>query len=207
GRHLRPRGHARPGGLLEGAARHLRGALGSGSRAAGPAVGGRRRRGQQLLRRPRPRGGRAADRSLRRLARPDPGAAGRGVGPDQGADLSETLRCDVLILGSGGAGLLAALHALRREPRLRLVLASKGLVGKSGCTRMVQGGYNAVLDPKDSLQAHFEDTVRGGAFLNDQELAWTLVEDSPRIVLELENRIGCLFDRAPDGRIRQKAFA
>src|SRR5207247_8540465 len=41
----------------------------------------------------------------------------------------------------------------------------------------------------------------------DQELAWTLVEDSPRIVLELENRIGCLFDRAPDGRIRQKAFA
>jgi len=72
---------------------------------------------------------------------------------------------------------------------------------------MVQGGYNVVLDPKDSIQAHFEDTVRGGAFLNDQELAWTLVEDAPRIVKELENRIGCLFDRAPDGRIHQKAFA
>src|ERR1043165_2337345 len=72
---------------------------------------------------------------------------------------------------------------------------------------MVQGGYNVVLDPKDSLQAHFEDTVRGGAFLNDQDLAWTLVENAPRIVRELENRIGCLFDRAPDGRLHQKPFA
>jgi len=72
---------------------------------------------------------------------------------------------------------------------------------------MVQGGYNVVLDPKDSVQAHFEDTVKGGAFLSDQDLAWTLVEDAPRIVKELENKIGCLFDRAPDGRIHQKAFA
>jgi succinate dehydrogenase / fumarate reductase flavoprotein subunit/fumarate reductase flavoprotein subunit len=72
---------------------------------------------------------------------------------------------------------------------------------------MVQGGYNVVLNPQDSLQDHFEDTIRGGAFLNDQDLAWTLVEDAPRIVLELENRIGCLFDRAPNGRIHQKAFA
>ena len=83
----------------------------------------------------------------------------------------------------------------------------KGMLGKSGCTRMVQGGYNVVLDPKDSVQAHFEDTVKGGGFLNDQDLAWTLVEDAPRIVRELENKIGCLFDRAPDGRIHQKAFA
>ncbi|MEP7199113.1 MAG: FAD-binding protein, partial [Chloroflexota bacterium] len=79
--------------------------------------------------------------------------------------------------------------------------------GKSGCTRMVQGGYNVVLDPHDSIQAHFEDTIRGGAFINDQDLAWTLVNDAPRIVHELENKIGCLFDRAPDGRIHQKAFA
>ena len=43
--------------------------------------------------------------------------------------------------------------------------------------------------------------------LNDQDLAWTLVEDAPHIVRELENRIGCLFDRRPDGQIHQKAFA
>lgn len=117
------------------------------------------------------------------------------------------LKTDVLILGTGGAGLMAALHAFWSDPTIDITLVSKGLLGKSGCTRMVQGGYNAVLDRGDSLQAHFEDTIRGGAFLNDQDLAWTLVEDAPRIVLELENRIGCLFDRAPEGRIHQKAFA
>src|SRR5258707_4043382 len=72
---------------------------------------------------------------------------------------------------------------------------------------MVQGGYNGALDAKGWIQGHFEDSVKGGGFLNDQELAWTLVEDAPRIVKELENRIGCLFDRRPDGRIHQKAFA
>jgi len=117
------------------------------------------------------------------------------------------LSTDLLILGTGGAGLMAALHARWLDPSLGVTLVSKGLLGKSGCTRMVQGGYNVVLDPRDSVQAHFEDTVRGGGFLNDQDLAWTLCEDAPRIVRELENRIGCLFDRAPDGRVHQKAFA
>ncbi len=117
------------------------------------------------------------------------------------------LTTDILILGTGGAGLMAALHSFWRDPALDITLVSKGGLAKSGCTRMVQGGYNVVLDAKDSLQAHFEDTVKGGAFLNDQDLAMTLVEDAPRVVRELENRIGCLFDRAPDGRIHQKAFA
>src|SRR5256886_11025471 len=120
---------------------------------------------------------------------------------------SETLTTDILILGTGGAGLMAALHVYWCDPSLKITLVSKGMLGKSGCTRMVQGGYNVVLDAKDSVQAHFEDTVKGGGFLNDQELAWTLVEDAPRIVRELENKIGCLFDRRPDGRIHQKAFA
>ncbi len=121
--------------------------------------------------------------------------------------MDQTLTTDILILGTGGAGLMAALHAFWRKPDLDITLVSKGMLGKSGCTRMVQGGYNVVLDEKDSVQAHFEDTVKGGGFLNDQELAWTLVEDAPGIVLELENRIGCLFDRRPDGRIHQKPFA
>ena len=115
--------------------------------------------------------------------------------------------CDVLILGSGGAGLLAALRAVRRNPRLRVVLASKGLVGKSGCTRMVQGGYNAVLDPADSLDLHLEDTLKGGQFINNQELANTLVNGAPGMIQELETSIGCFFDRRDDGRIHQKPFA
>ncbi len=120
---------------------------------------------------------------------------------------AEQLSTDILILGTGGAGLMAALHAHWRDPRQKVLLVSKGMLGKSGCTRMVQGGYNVALNPKDSLQAHFEDTVKGGSFLNDQDLAWHLVEDAPRIVRELENKIGCLFDRAADGQIHQKAFA
>src|SRR2546427_970946 len=121
--------------------------------------------------------------------------------------MADELTTDILILGTGGAGLMAALHAHWSDPSLDITLVSKGMLGKSGCTRMVQGGYNVVLDPNDSLQAHFEDTVKGGAFLNDQDLAWTLVADAPRIVKELENKIGCLFDRRPDGRIHQKAFS
>ena len=88
-----------------------------------------------------------------------------------------------------------------------MTVISKGAVGRSGCTRMVQGGYNAVLDPADSFERHFADTLEGGSLLNDQELAWTLVNDAPRVIHELENRVGCFFDRRPDGRIHQKAFA
>jgi succinate dehydrogenase/fumarate reductase flavoprotein subunit len=121
--------------------------------------------------------------------------------------MPDSLTTDILILGTGGAGLMAALHAFWANRALDITLVSKGMVGKSGCTRMVQGGYNVVLDADDSVTAHFEDTVKGGVFLNDQELAWTLVQDAPRIVRELENKIGCLFDRRPDGRIHQKAFA
>src|SRR5690242_21591871 len=105
----------------------------------------------------------------------------------------EHLDADILIIGAGGAGLLAAVHAHRISSKLRIVIAVKGLLGQSGCTRMVQGGYNAVLNANDSLERHFADTIRGGAYLNRQELAWTLVEEAPKRIIELENRIGCLF--------------
>ncbi len=121
----------------------------------------------------------------------------------------ETIDTDILIVGAGGAGMLAAMHALERRPRPRprIAMVVKGLLGQSGCTRMVQGGYNAVLNSRDSLDLHFGDTVRGGGFLNNQELAWKLVEEAPRRIVELENKAGCLFDRNDDGTIHQKPFA
>ena len=119
----------------------------------------------------------------------------------------EEIKADILILGSGGAGLFAALHAFDRNPHLKIVLATKGLVGKGGCSRMVQGGLNVVLDERDSLEKHFKDTLKGGGFINNQELVWTLVSDAPQTVHELEVKVGCFFDRGEDGRIHQKPFA
>ena len=118
-----------------------------------------------------------------------------------------TLEVDILILGAGGAGLCAALHAADASPALRVGVVVKGLLGRAGCTRMVQGGYNAVFTPPDSLDAHLLDTLKGGGWINDQELVWTLVREAPARVLELESRYGCLFDRTPEGRIHQKPFA
>ena len=119
----------------------------------------------------------------------------------------ETRDTDILILGAGGAGLCAALHAADASPALRVTVVVKGLLGRAGCTRMVQGGYNAVLTEPDSLDAHLLDTLKGGGWINDQELVWTLVTEAPNRVLELESRYGCLFDRVADGRIHQKPFA
>lgn len=117
------------------------------------------------------------------------------------------LTCDILIIGGGGAALYAALRANQRQPDLKVVVASKGLFGKSGCTRMVQGGYNVVLDERDSFDDHFDDTLRGGAMINNQELAWLLVTEAPERIFELENRFGCYFDRNDDGTIHQRALA
>jgi len=64
-----------------------------------------------------------------------------------------------------------------------------------------------VLNENDSLEKHFMDTLKGGGFINNQDLAWTLVNDAPRTVHELEISVGCFFDRAEDGKIHQKAFA
>jgi fumarate reductase flavoprotein subunit len=119
----------------------------------------------------------------------------------------ERLRTDILILGSGGAGLFAALHAHKAAPHLAVTVATKGLLGKSGCTRMVQGGYNVALHKGDSVERHFMDTLDGGKWLPNQELAWTLVTKAIERVQELENEIGCFFDRNPDGSLHGKAFA
>ena len=119
----------------------------------------------------------------------------------------EEIKTDVLILGSGGAGLFAALHVYDNNPTLDVVLATKGLIGKCGCSRMVQGGMNVVLNPADSIDKHFMDTLKGGGYINDQELAYTLAKNAPKAVHELEVKVGCFFDRAENGEIHQKAFA
>ncbi|MBR0859196.1 L-aspartate oxidase [Bradyrhizobium liaoningense] len=115
---------------------------------------------------------------------------------------------DILIIGTGGAGLFAALHAQQSAPEgTKITMAVKGLIGKCGCTRMVQGGYNVALGAGDSVERHFMDTIIGGKWLPNQDMAWRLCEQAVVRIRELENEIGCFFDRNPDGTLHQKAFA
>ena len=116
-------------------------------------------------------------------------------------------KVDLLVLGMGAAAQLAAIYAYDADPDLNILIATKALKGKGGCSRMVQGGFNVVLDPGDSHEKHLMDTLKGGQYINDQDLALALVEQATPTVKELETVCGCFFDRRPDGHIHQKAFA
>jgi len=84
----------------------------------------------------------------------------------------------------------------------RVIVVNKGRIQRTGATIMAPGAISAVDDrwkqEGDSKTIHFEDTVRGGSFLNDQEMVKSLCEKSPELVLELE-RMGALFQREADG--------
>lgn len=113
---------------------------------------------------------------------------------------------DVLVIGSGGAGCKCGIIASKKGEDV--IIVSKGLSFKSGCTVLAEGGYNAVfgyVDDEDSLQLHIQDTLKGGAFLNDLMLVHTLVTHSPDELIKLE-AYGSLFDRQEDGRLAQRPF-
>jgi fumarate reductase (CoM/CoB) subunit A len=108
----------------------------------------------------------------------------------------------VLVIGSGGAGVRAAIEAAGYGETL---LVSKTLAGKGGCTTMAEGGYNAVLREQDSCEIHYEDTMKGGAFLNDPELVRILVEEAPRRMDDLL-RWGAVFDVTDGCEVAQRPF-
>ncbi len=119
---------------------------------------------------------------------------------------SEFYKCDVLIIGSGGAGCRAAIEVSNHN--LKPIIVSKGLSFKSGCTGMAEGGYNAAfayVDGEDNTNIHYEDTLKGGGFINDPELARILVEESPERLVDLEN-YGAMFDRQESGKLDQRPF-
>jgi fumarate reductase (CoM/CoB) subunit A len=106
---------------------------------------------------------------------------------------------DVLVIGGGGAGAMATLHAHNQGTKALLVV--KGKFGRTGGTTCAMGAATAVgpwHEPEDSQQVHFEDTVKGGSYLNEQNLVRILVEDSPKRVLELE-RLGAFWERTEEG--------
>lgn len=112
---------------------------------------------------------------------------------------------DVVVLGAGGAGLRAAIAAA--EDQVRVAVVTKSLLGKAH-TVMAEGGVAASLgnvDPYDSWDTHFYDTVKSGHFLNNYEMVELYAKEVPERVLELETW-GAVFDRTPAGKIMQRPF-
>lgn len=116
--------------------------------------------------------------------------------------VDEIVDAHVLVVGSGGAGIRAAIEASRYGD---VVMVSKTIAGKGGCTPMAEGGYNAVLRDQDSIDVHREDTLAGGAYLNDPELVDVLVREAPQRMTDLI-RWGAVFDVTAECRVAQRPF-
>ena len=117
----------------------------------------------------------------------------------------ETFEHDVLVIGSGGAGLRAAIEASAAGVSVGMVC--KCLLGKAH-TVMAEGGIAAALanvDDRDSWKVHFADTMRGGQYVNNWRMAELHAKEAPDRVRELE-AWGAVFDRTKDGRILQRNF-
>lgn len=114
----------------------------------------------------------------------------------------EIVNSHVLVIGSGGAGVRAAIEASASGD---CVLVSKTIAGKGGCTIMAEGGYNAVLCCDDRVDDHYADTMKGGAFLGDPDLVRTLVTESPDRIQDLISW-GAVFDVTGECTISQRPF-
>ncbi len=121
--------------------------------------------------------------------------------------MAYVLSHDILILGSGLAGLRAALEAtIESKGKLSIGLVSKVQLMRSHSVA-AEGGTAAVLrkDEGDSFELHAWDTVKGSDFLADQDVVSRFVHLCPSEILELDHR-GIPWSRLPDGRIDQRPF-
>jgi succinate dehydrogenase/fumarate reductase flavoprotein subunit len=115
------------------------------------------------------------------------------------------LSCDVLLIGSGSAGLRIAIEAY--DAGAHVLIISKSRRGDPH-TVLARGGINAALatmDPEDNRMVHAADTLREGGFLADYERVEILCKNAPDAVNELVNW-GARFHREKDGRVTQRFF-
>ena len=112
-------------------------------------------------------------------------------------------RYDVIVVGAGGAGLMAALYASRGA---KTAVISK-LYPTRSHTGTAQGGIGAALGnlEEDHPEWHTFDTIKGSDYLADQDAVQAMCAAAPEMVYELEH-MGLPFDRTPDGRIAQRPF-
>ena len=107
----------------------------------------------------------------------------------------QILNTDILIIGSGGSGLRAAIAAVGRGARV-LIVAKEYL--REAHTGWAMGGVNVAMKAPATPQQHFEDTIKGGWYINNYKLARIFAEEMPDRIIDLES-YGVRFDRLPDG--------
>lgn len=115
-------------------------------------------------------------------------------------DLTPAHTVDVLVVGGGGAGCSAALHA--HAQGAKVLVATKLRLADSN-TVMAQGGIQVAITHEDSPVQHFLDTLKGGHMKNDHQLLKVMVEEGPNIAKWLLE-LGVLFDRDADGNLHVK---
>ncbi len=117
--------------------------------------------------------------------------------------IARTIDADVLIIGSGLAGLMLALKLCQNQTdkSRRLVLVSKSKLSDSNSS-WAQGGVAAVTgaNPFDSPEAHYIDTIKSGAGLTDPTAAREIVEGGGRLIKELAS-LGVNFDKTGAGKL------
>jgi len=113
---------------------------------------------------------------------------------------------DILIIGSGGAGLRAAVAAQEANPQAKVCVVSKVMPSRCA-TCMAEGGINGVTDfsQGDSYELHAFDTVKGGDYLVDQEGAEYFCEEAGKTILEMDY-LGTPFSRDANGRAKARPF-
>ncbi|MEQ4715767.1 L-aspartate oxidase [Nonomuraea sp. B19D2] len=111
-----------------------------------------------------------------------------------------TVEADVVVIGSGIAGLTVALRHAELEPSAKVLVVTKDVLS-AGSTRWAQGGIAAVLDPRDTPGEHLNDTLLAGVGLCDTRAVRTLVTEGPGALRRLMER-GARFDRTPDGELQ-----
>ena len=112
---------------------------------------------------------------------------------------------DVIVVGAGGSGLMAALYATKNAQGSVAVISK--LYPTRSHTGAAQGGVGAALGnvDEDSWEWHMFDTIKGGDYLTDQDAAEIFAKDVIDAVYELEH-MGLPFSRLPDGKIAQRRF-
>jgi succinate dehydrogenase/fumarate reductase flavoprotein subunit len=108
-------------------------------------------------------------------------------------DVRET---DILVLGGGGAGMRSAIAAA--EMGKKVVLLSKGPLSRTGITPVAGEGVEGAVNPGDSPELHYRDTIKAGRGLADQNLVHALAQDSVARIKDLES-YGARFKKKPDG--------